>query len=226
MNRILLVEDDMNIQDIIVKYFGKKNNGDIEIETASDGVSGIEKAYENTYDLLLLDVMLPEADGFEVCREVRRYSDVPIMFITARVTQEDMLTGYAIGCDDYIVKPFPLPVLYEKVKALIRRSKGLVRSEVLTAGTITLNPNNGVVTSDDEEIILKAKEYGILRVLMENKNSIVSRQTLLNKIWGYDTLADERVLDTHIKNLRKHLKNNAKLIKTIRLRGYRMEESL
>lgn len=226
MNRILLVEDDMNIQDIIVKYFRKKNNGDIEVETASDGVSGIEKAYENTYDLLLLDVMLPEADGFEVCREVRRYSDVPIMFITARVTQEDMLTGYAIGCDDYIVKPFPLPVLYEKVKALIRRSKGLVRSEVLTAGTITLNPNNGVVTSDDEEIILKAKEYGILRVLMENKNSIVSRQTLLNKIWGYDTLADERVLDTHIKNLRKHLKNNAKLIKTIRLRGYRMEESL
>ena len=226
MNRILLVEDDPNIQEIIVKFFKKKSNGAIIVDTASDGMTGIEKAYENLYDILLLDVMLPEADGFEVCREVRRYSDVPIMFITARVAQEDMLTGYAIGCDDYIVKPFPLPVLYEKVKALIKRSKGLVRSEVLTAGNVTLNPNNGVVMSNDEEVLLKAKEYGILRILLENKNSIVSRQTLLNKIWGYDTLADERVLDTHIKNLRKQLKGNAKLIKTIRLRGYRIEESI
>lgn len=224
MNRILLVEDDPNIRDMIVKFFKKKSNETILVETASDGAKGIEKAYENPYDLLLLDVMLPEADGFEVCREVRRYSDVPIMFITARVTQEDMLTGYAIGCDDYIVKPFPLPILFEKVKALIKRSKGLVRSEVLSAGAITLNPNNGIVTSDEEEVVLKAKEYGILRILLENKNSIVSRQTLLNKIWGYDTLVDERVLDTHIKNLRKKLKDNAKLIKTIRLRGYRIEE--
>lgn len=224
MNRILLVEDDPNIRDMIVKFFRKKSDGTVLVETASDGMTGIEKAYENPYDLLLLDVMLPEADGFEVCREVRRYSDVPIMFITARVTQEDMLTGYAIGCDDYIVKPFPLPILFEKVKALIKRSKGLVRSEILSAGNITLNPNNGIVTSDNEEVLLKAKEYGILRILLENKNSIVSRQTLLNKIWGYDTLVDERVLDTHIKNLRKKLKNNAKLIKTIRLRGYRIEE--
>ena len=115
-------------------------------------------AYENPYDLLLLDVNLPKMDGFSICKEVRRYSDVPIMFITARVNEEDVLNGYALGCDDYIIKPFALPVIFEKVKALIKRSKGLVRSSVLTAGTLTLNPNNGIVISDGDEVDLTAKE--------------------------------------------------------------------
>jgi DNA-binding response OmpR family regulator len=172
----------------------------------------------------LLDIMMPELDGFEVCREIRRYSDIPIIFITARTTQEDMLTGYALGCDDYVVKPFPLPILYEKVRALIRRAKGTVCFDIIKSGTLSLNPNNGIVISNDEEINLKAKEYGILRVLMENKGCIVSRETILNKVWGYDALVDERILDTHIKNLRKKLGNNAGLIKTIRKRGYRLEE--
>ncbi len=222
MNKILLVEDDYNIRDMICRFF-KMQSGNIAIDTADNGEDGLKKAYENSYDLLLLDVMMPELDGFEVCRELRRYSDVPIMFITARTAQEDILTGYALGCDDYIIKPFPLPVLYEKVKALIKRSKGLVRFDVLSVGAVSLNPNNGVVTSSGEEVSLKAKEYGILRVLMENKNCIVSRETLLNKVWGYDTLVDDRVLDTHIKNLRKALKTNSKLIKTVRRRGYKIE---
>ncbi len=223
MNRILLVEDDASIRDMICRFFNKKGVGKFIVDTACDGQQGLEKLYSGSYDLILLDVMMPELDGFEVCREVRRYSDMPIMFITARTAQEDMLTGYALGCDDYIIKPFPLPVLYEKVRALIKRSKGLVRSEVLVSSTLSLNPNTGIVTSDGEEIILKSKEYGILRILLENKGYIVSRETLLNKIWGYDTLVDDRVLDTHIKNLRKSLKSNSRLIKTIRGRGYRLE---
>ena len=181
-------------------------------------------AYENTYDLLLLDIMLPQLNGFEICKEVRRFSDVPIMFITARCAQEDILTGYALGCDDYIVKPFSLPVFYNKVNALIKRSKGLVRSSVLTAGTLTLNPNNGIVISDGDEVELTAKEYKILKFLLENKNIVISRTKLIENLWGYDSDVDIRVLDSHIKNLRKALKDNSKLIKTVIGRGYRIEE--
>lgn len=225
MNRILLVEDDREIRDMICRFFQMKKDN-IIVDTAKNGEEGLDKTFESQYDLLLLDVMMPFLDGFEVCREVRRYSDIPIMFITARTTQEDMLTGYALGCDDYIIKPFPLPVLYEKVKALIKRSKGLVRSNLLSAGAITLNPNNGVVKCSGEEIELKAKEYGILRVLLENKGHIVPRETLLNKVWGYDALVDDRVLDTHIKNLRKALGNCKEQLKTIRRRGYKIEVEL
>ena len=225
MNRILLVEDDREIRDMICRFFQMKKDN-IIVDTAKDGEEGLEKIFENQYDLLLLDVMMPCLDGFEVCREVRRYSDIPIMFITARTTQEDMLTRYALGCDDYIIKPFPLPVLYEKIKALIKRSKGLVRSDLLSAGKITLNPNNGVVKCGSQEISLKAKEYGILRVLLENKGNIVTRETLLNKVWGYDALVDDRVLDTHIKNLRKALGNCKEQLKTVRRRGYKIEVEL
>ena len=156
--------------------------------------------------------MLPELDGFEICKEVRRDSDVPIMFITARGDESDILNGYALGCDDYVIKPLPLPVLYQKVNALIKRSKGLVRSKAFSAGTLSLNPNNGMVINDDEEIKLTAREYGILKVLMENKGSVISREKLLDLVWSYNSDMDERVLDTHVSNLRKALGSNGKLI--------------
>ena len=224
MYRILLVEDDKKIQALIVNYFMKKEKNAFEVDVALDGQTGIEKAYENHYDCLLLDVMLPELDGFEICKEVRRDSDVPIMFITARGNESDILNGYALGCDDYVIKPLPLPVLYQKVNALIKRSKGLVRSKVFTAGTLSLNPNNGMVINDDEEIKLTAREYGILKVLMENKGSVISREKLLDLVWSYNSDMDERVLDTHVSNLRKALGSNGKLIKTVIRRGYKIEE--
>ena len=223
MYRILLVEDDKKIQALIVNYFLKKEKNAFEVDVASDGQIGVEKAYENHYDCLLLDVMLPELDGFEICKEVRRESDVPIMFITARGDESDILNGYALGCDDYVIKPLPLPVLYQKVNALIKRSKGLVRSKVFTAGTLSLNPNNGMVINDDEEIKLTAREYGILKVLMENKGSVISREKLLDLVWSYNSDMDERVLDTHVSNLRKALGANGKLIKTVIRRGYKIE---
>lgn len=225
MYKILLVEDDKNIRELISGYFTGKEKNVFQVVVAADGETGLEKAYENSYDLLLLDIMLPGTDGFEICREMRRTSDVPIIFITARAGEEDMLSGYALGCDDYVVKPFALSSLYEKAKALIKRSKGLVRSKVFCAGTLTLNPNNGMVISGDEEVRLTAKEYAILKILLENKGRIVSRERLLTSIWGYDCDTDERVLDSHIKNLRKALGDNAKLIKTAIKRGYRLEES-
>ena len=223
MYRILLVEDDPHIREMICDHFYDKSNKSLLVDTAESGQKGVEKAYENAYDVLILDVMLPELDGFEICREVRRNSDVPIIFLTARVAEEDMLRGYALGCDDYITKPFPLAVLYEKVWALLKRSKGLVRSSLLTAGTLTMNPNNGKVFSDDEEVRLTAREYAILKLLLENKGNIVSRETILVKLWGYDTDANDRVLDNHIRNLRKALGDNGKLIKTVVRRGYKIE---
>ncbi len=224
MYRILLCEDDFDIRELIEDYFTAKSGGDIVVDMATDGQQGVEKAYENNYDLLLLDVMLPEMSGFEICKEVRRESEVPIMFITARAAQEDMLRGYALGCDDYVVKPFPLPVLFEKVNALIKRSKGLVRSKVFTAGTLTLNPSNGKVTSDGAEVELTSKEFSILRILLENKGKIVSRESLIKALWGYESDVVERTVDSHMKNLRKALKGNSKMIKTIRSKGYILEE--
>lgn len=224
MYKILLVEDDKNIREMVVEYFSNKSKGNFPVSVAANGEIGLQMVYENPYDLLLLDVNLPKMDGFSICKEVRRYSDVPIMFITARVNEEDVLNGYALGCDDYIIKPFALPVLFEKVKALIKRSKGLVRSSVLTAGTLTLNPNNGIVISDGDEVDLTAKEYKILKFLLENKNIVISRSKLIENLWGYDSEVDQRVLDTHIKNLRKALKGNSKLIKTVIGRGYKIEE--
>lgn len=223
MYKILLVEDDADIRELITDYFCAKSEGTITIDTAISGQQGVEKAYENTYDLLLLDVMLPELDGFEICKEVRHDSDVPIIFITARAREDDMLKGYALGCDDYVVKPFPLPILFEKVNALIKRSKGLVRLPQFYAGSLTLNPNNGKVISDGVEVALTSKEFSILKILFENKNKVVTRDALIRKLWGYDSDIDERIIDSHIKNLRKALGNNAKLIKTVRSRGYIME---
>lgn len=225
MYTILLVEDDKNISEMLCDYFSEKSLNKIMIDVATNGESGVKKAYENDYDLLLLDIMLPQLDGFEICKEVRRFSDVPIMFITARCAQEDILTGYALGCDDYIVKPFSIPVFYNKVNALIKRSKGLVRSSILKSGTLSLNPNNGIVVSEEKEINLPAKEYSILKTLLENKGGVVSRDTLIKAAWGYDIDIDERALDTHIKNLRKALGENSKMIKTVVKRGYRIGEN-
>ncbi len=224
MYKILLVEDDKDIRELISDYFLAKSEGAISVDTAIDGQSGVEKAYENSYDLLLLDIMLPELTGFEICKEVRADSDVPIVFITARASETDMLKGYALGCDDYVVKPFPLPVLFQKVNALIKRSKGLIRLPQFYAGSLTLNPNNGKVKSQGVEISLTSKEFSILKILFENKKRIVTRDAIIKRLWGYDSDIDERIVDSHIKNIRKALGDNAKLIKTVRSRGYILEE--
>lgn len=222
MYNILLVEDDIKIREVITDYFEDKSNGTMHIDIASNGNIALEKVYENSYDLLILDIMLPYLDGFAVCKEVRKNDDIPIIFITARDSQEDVFRGYALGCDDYVVKPFSIPIFYKKAEALIRRSKGLVRSNVLTCGEITLNPNNGIVTVNGEQINLTAKEYALLKVLLENKGKIISRRKLLDIVWGYDNDKDERALDPHIKNIRKALGHNGAVIKTIIGRGFRI----
>lgn len=222
MYHFLLVEDDEQIREVITEYFSRKD--EIRISVAKDGEEGLDCIYETEYDLILLDVMMPGLDGFSLCREIRKTSIVPIIFLTARGREEDVLYGYDLGCDDYIVKPFSLAELYAKTKALLNRSKGLVGTKLLQCGSISMNPTTLTVTADGEDVVLPPKEYSILKYLLEHKGALVERETLLVRIWGYDYEGNERVVDNRIKNLRKQLGDAGKQIKTVVTRGYRLEE--
>ena len=221
--KLLLVEDDAEIREIITDYFLEKSNQTLEIDFAETGDEGQEKCFANQYDLVLLDVMLPEINGFTICKELRKNSDVPIIFITAKHKEDDILHGYQLGCDDYIAKPFSLAELYAKVTALLKRSKGMVRNEVMTAGRIKLDPYRYTVFVNDEEVILAPKEFAILKILMENQGKVVSRENLLTRIWGYDFNGNDRVVDNHVKKLRQTLGAGSTQIKTVFKKGYKLE---
>ena len=220
MLKILIVEDDKSIVKVIKDYFERR---EFTVDYAGDGYEGEDKAYEGNYDLILLDVMMPKKDGFELCRDIRSRSEVPIIFITARERTEDVLNGYSLGCDDYIVKPFSLETLYAKCMALVKRDKGLVGSKYITAGNIMLNPLTLEVKVEERKITLPDKEFQILKLLMDNKGKVVSREEMLNKVWGYDYEGTDRVLDNRIKNLRHLLGKEGKCIRTVIRRGYRIE---
>ena len=220
---ILLVEDDSQIREVIEDYFGTKSNGEWKIMSAKDGAEGLTCIETQEYDLVLLDVMLPEIDGFSLCRSLRKRSNVPLLFLTARGREYDILYGYELGCDDYVVKPFSLPELYAKVNAMLRRSVGMVNARVLTSGGITIEPSSYRVTVNGTEIALPPKEYALLLYFMEHPNTVIIRGTLLNKVWGYDYYGVDRVVDNHIKKLRKALGDCGKQIHTVISRGYLMK---
>ncbi|MDE6024138.1 MAG: response regulator transcription factor [Lachnospiraceae bacterium] len=225
MYSILLVEDDFNIMEVISDYFTEKGKDSLMLYTAVDGNQGMEMIYEREYDLVLLDIMLPGLDGFSLCRELRKRSTVPIIFLTAKAREQDVLLGYDLGCDDYIVKPFSLAALYAKVFAMLKRSKGLVGNDVLFCGEIKLNPVTYVVTVSEKEIILPPKEYMLLKYMLERKGKVIERETLLINIWGYDFEGNDRVVDNHIKKLRKALGDAGKQIKTIVSKGYKLSDN-
>ena len=222
-NKVLLVEDDAQISGLICEYFADK--GDMEITAAMNGREGLRLAAENEYDLILLDVMLPGVDGFTICREIRRKNAVPILFITARGREEDILLGYDLGCDDYIVKPFLLAALYAKVAAVIKRSKGTVISSEMVCGGIRLDPVRLTVTADGKELDLAPKEFRLLKYLMENKDCPISRDRLLDRVWGMDFDGFDRVVDNHIKKLRKALGSCGGQIKTVITKGYKISDN-
>lgn len=221
---LLLVEDDSEIREIISDYFLSITENDFSVDMASDGEKGMELLYENTYDLVMLDIMLPLCDGFELCRQIRQDDDTPVIFLTARGREEDFLNGYKMGCDDYITKPFSLSVLYAKVMALLKRSKGFVLSQEIVCGRITLRPAQSVIMVDNTELTLPPKEYSMLKYLMEHKGQVISRETLLIKIWGYEYEGRGRVVDDHIRKLRKSLGPAANQIKTVITKGYQIKE--
>lgn len=223
--QILLVEDDAQIREAVEDYFTGKEEEEIQVICAKNGIEGMEAAMEAQFDLAILDIMMPGMDGFELCRKLRRMSVVPIIFLTARGSEEDKLRGYLMGADDYMVKPFSLAVLYAKVKALIKRAKGMVGSPVLRVGDILLDPSGYSVTVLGESVDITPKEYALLRYLMEHKGRVIGREELLIVIWGYDFEGTDRVVDNHIKKLRKLLGKCGTQIKTIRRVGYKIEEN-
>ena len=220
---ILLVEDDPKIREAIIDFFSEKAP-EYEMDIAKTGMEGLDKLEENSYDLILLDVMLPQMSGFDLIVKIRRSMDVPVIFMTARTSEEDRLYGYQLGCDDYVCKPFSLAELLAKVSALIKRSKGTVLDDILVCGTIQLHKRALTVRVNGEPVDLPPKELAILSILMERPGWTFSRDTLLDAAWGRDFFGNDRVVDNHVKKLRKSLGDAGDQIKTVFAKGYKITE--
>ena len=219
--KVLIVEDEQKLRDILCDYFISKGD---KPEGAADGKSALELIEEKDYDAVLLDIMMPGLDGFSVCRAVRRKSDVPIVFLTALSDEDDKLKGYELGADDYVTKPFTMSVLYAKVSALIKRSRGsMMAGDRMEAGQVILQISTRRVWAGGREISLTPKEYALLECLMKNRGIVMSREQLLVKCWGYDYEGESRAVDTHIKRLREKLGDHADIIKTVIKAGYKLE---
>ncbi len=218
---VLIAEDQEKLRLVLRDYFVSRGDRPV---TAADGAQALEQAQEGEFDAVLLDIMMPELDGLAVCRALRRRSDVPIIFLTALSDEEDKLAGYELGADDYVTKPFSMSVLYAKVDALIRRSRGsMTKGGVIALGDIEADTSLRRVSVRDREVKLTPKEYDLLICLLRNKNIVLSRQQLLIKCWGYDYEGDERAVDTHIKRLREKLGDAAGCIRTVIKAGYVIE---
>ena len=220
--KILMIEDDRQICEVTKRYFTNQGAAVTVVMNGSDAFEIIDGGLDG-FDLVLLDIMLPGADGFTVCRSIRRKSDIPVLFITARGLEEDILRGYELGCDDYIIKPFLLSALYAKCAAVVKRTGGAHES-VLRCGAILLDTRRLTCTVDGAEVELPPKGFAILRYLMEHPGWIVDRDTLLNNVWGSDYFGADRVVDNHIKRLRKALGHAGKQIHTVVGRGYKLTE--
>ena len=221
MYKILFTDDDIKIRNAVSDYFTA--NG-FDIVTAKTGAEAVELAALHDFDLIILDVMMPVLDGIGACREIRKTHKTPILFLTALGQEQDYLNGYSAGADDYIVKPFPLSVLQEKCLAVIRRYTGADSSDIITVGGVTIDCFRKKVTADGKEISLTSKDFEILQYLMSKKGIVLSRSLILSRVWGYDFDGDDRVVDTHIKNIRKALGEQAYHIKTVSGMGYCFEE--
>ena len=220
---ILLAEDERDMREVLCDYFTAKSGGELTMISAPDGNTALHLIETQPFDLLLLDIMLPGTDGFALCRAAREQGDAPVLFVTAREDEQEKLYGYGQVEDDYVVKPFSLAVLYAKAQALLRRSRGMTAAEVLRAGELELNPARGTVTADGQRIDLPPKEFALLRALMERKNRVLTRDELLDLAWGWDYDGTDRVIDGHIKKLRRALGKHADCIKTVVKRGYKLE---
>ena len=222
MYRVLLVEDDSQIREVIGDYFGRRDK--IALDLARDGNEGLSRILNGEYDLILLDVMMPGLDGFELCKIIRKRSEIPVVFLTGKVREEDVLYGYELGADDYIVKPFSLAILYSKLMALLERTTAVHEErKLITSGQITVDPLKFEVTVAGETVDLPPKEYQILKYMMEHPGVAVTRRLLLAVAWGGDDFISERVIDNRVKNLRKLLRKEGARIKTLIGVGYRFD---
>ena len=205
--KILVVDDERTL--VKGMKFNLENEG-YEVECAYDGAAAVELARNEKFDLLILDVMMPEVDGLEACMRIREFSNVPIIMLTAKSEDADKLMGFECGADDYLTKPFNILELKARVRALLRRAAGVqrVQGSALTVGDLTLNTEERVAVRDGRVVDLTAKEYDLIELLMRNPRRVYSRENLMNVVWGYSYAGDYRTVDVHIRRLREKLEKN------------------
>lgn len=219
--KILVVDDESRMRKL-VKDFLQKNN--YEVLEAGDGSEALDIFFEqNDIALIILDVMMPKMDGWQVCREIRNYSKVPIIMLTAKGDEKDELQGFDLGVDEYISKPFSPKILVARVEAILRRAGKAASGDVMEAGGIHLDQAAHMVTIDGQNVELSYKEFELLTYFMENKGIALSREKILNNVWNYDYFGDARTIDTHVKKLRSKLGVKGDMIKTIWGMGYKFE---
>jgi DNA-binding response OmpR family regulator len=229
MYHILVVDDEVRIRSIIRKYAEFEGH---TVTEAGDGMKAVLLCRSNTYDVIIMDIMMPELDGFSACREIRKLSDIPIIMLSARGEEYDKINGFEIGIDDYVVKPFSPKELMLRIDAIMKRTKGNPALKDENKNDVVSVANGGIVVDftarivyrDGERIEMSPKEYDLFFYMIKNKNIALTRDKLLSDVWGYDFFGDDRTLDTHIKILRKSLGKYSDLIVTIRGVGYRFED--
>ena len=224
MAKILIVDDEAKIREVIREYaeFNHYETGEAE-----DGMQAVNMCLKGDYDLVIMDIMMPKLDGYSACKEIRKDKDIPIIMLSARGEEYDKLFGFELGIDDYVVKPFSPKELMARVAAVLARRKSnetAAPSAELVSGGLVLNKSSRTVAIDGRRIDVTLKEYELLAYLMENKNIALSRDKLLQDIWGYDFFGDDRTIDTHIKNLRGRLGEYRDKITTVRGIGYKFED--
>lgn len=221
MARVLIVEDSAQIREAVTDFFVERSNGALSVDAAADGTEGLKAVTDNDYDIVILDIMLPGASGYDICRKLREKSECPIVFLTALGTEDNILLGYEMGADEYITKPFSLMILYTKCLVLMDRKVKRKQERVLESGDIRLYPSKMQVYAGGREVELAFKEYFLLKALLENKGNVLSRQKLLDLVWGTDYFGNDRVVDTHIKNIRHKLGTSGNQIRTVIGSGYK-----
>lgn len=219
--KILVVDDESRMRKLVRDFLVKSN---YEVVEAEDGEAALDVFFASeNIDLVILDVMMPKVDGWQVCREIRAYSKVPIIMLTAKADERDELLGFELGVDEYISKPFSPKILVARVEAILRRTSQVSADKLLEAGGIRLDKAAHSVTVDGQPVELSYKEFELLSYFMENKGIALSREKILNSVWNYDYFGDARTIDTHVKKLRSKMGEKGDLIKTIWGMGYKFE---
>lgn len=219
--KILVVDDESRMRKLVKDFLERESFTVLE---AGDGMEAMDVFYEHKdIDLVILDVMMPKMDGWQVCREIRQSSQIPVIMLTARSEERDELKGFDLGVDEYISKPFSPKILVARVSAILRRSHGIGTDEVVRAGGIEINKAAHIVKIGEEAIDLSYKEFELLSYFVENQGIALSREKILNNVWNYDYFGDARTIDTHVKKLRSKLGDKGDYIKTVWGMGYKFE---
>lgn len=216
--KILIVDDEELIRQVIKEYLVLEG---YMVDEAIDGNDAVSKALSNDYSLIIMDIMMPNKDGYQACKEIRAVKDVPFIMLSARGEEYDKLIGFDLGIDDYVTKPFSPKELVARVKAVLKRSTG--EESIYKFGSLKIDDKAHDVLVDDDKVYLTPKEYDLLKYFVSNKNIALSREQLLTNVWGYDFYGDDRTIDTHVKTLRKNLGKCGDYIKTVRGVGYKFE---